>query len=60
MPAAPETADVTVYVIVWPERPTEPAPIPYTRAIVGVPPSPEPETTNVIVLIVPIVVVLNE
>ena len=37
-----------------------PAPMPYARAIVGVPPRPEPETAKVIVLIVPAVAVLNE
>ena len=46
--------------IVWPARATVPAPIPYARVIVGVPARPAPETANVIDLIVPAVVVLNE
>ena len=60
MPADTDTADVTVYVIVWPERATDPAPIPKLRLIAGVPARPAPETAMVIVLIVPAVAVLNE
>ena len=60
MPAATETAEVTVYVIVCPERLTVPAPMPKLRLMVGVPPRPAPETANVIDLITPTVAVVNE
>ena len=60
MPADTDTAEVTVYVIVCPDRLTEPAPTPKFRLIAGVPARPAPDTTIVMVLMVPVVAVLNE
>ena len=60
MPAATETAEVTVYVIVCPDAADGAGADPEVAAIVGVPARPAPETAKVIDLIVPAVAVVNE